>query len=111
LTIGRGFADCGGQERSTVESVDFWLVLPRGDCRSGHAFACGIQDGFVVGVPARSPWGLIGVTIIGAFQLRQDSRLSEEGFLSLMQATLRQFPLLRRQTGKPAVPSADNEGK
>lgn len=45
--------------------------------------------------------GLIGVTVVGAFQLRHDSALSEEGFLSLMLATLRQLPLLRIAARKP----------
>jgi hypothetical protein len=37
--------------------------------------------------------GLFGVSIIGAFQLRQDGALSEKGFLALMAATLEQLPL------------------
>ena len=53
--------------------------------------------------------GLIGVTVIGAFQLRQDRALSEEGFLSLMLATLRQFPLLRKGAYKSSVSQPKTE--
>ena len=43
---------------------------------------------------------LLSVSLIGAFQLRQDQSLSEKNFLSLMALTFRQIPLLRsRQSG------------
>jgi Flp pilus assembly protein TadB len=38
--------------------------------------------------------GLLGVSVIGALQLRHDRRLSERGFLRLMALTLRQLPLV-----------------
>lgn len=40
---------------------------------------------------------LISVSLIGAFQLRQDNSLSEKNFLSLMFLTFRQLPFIRRQ--------------
>lgn len=40
--------------------------------------------------------GLLAVTIIGAFQLRNDDRLQEESFIKLMLETLKRLPLLRK---------------
>jgi hypothetical protein len=40
--------------------------------------------------------GLFGVSVVGAFQLRQDNRLSEQGFLRLMIAALGKLPLAIR---------------
>jgi hypothetical protein len=37
---------------------------------------------------------LLGVSLIGAFQLRQDESLSEKNFLALMALTFKQIPLL-----------------
>jgi hypothetical protein len=45
---------------------------------------------------------VLGVAIIGAFQLRQDDRLSEQGFLQLMALTLKRLPLLVRSPGTNA---------
>ena len=39
--------------------------------------------------------GFIAVSLIGAFQLRQDKRLSEKSFLELVKLTFQQIPLLR----------------
>lgn len=38
--------------------------------------------------------GLLAVSVIGAFQLRQDDRLSEENFLKLMSLSFKYFPRL-----------------
>jgi hypothetical protein len=46
-------------------------------------------------LPAVIVGGLLGLSLIGTLQLRQDRRLSEEGFLRLMWLTLRQLPLVR----------------
>lgn len=40
--------------------------------------------------------GLVGVSAVGALQLRQDERLSEKGFVELMRMTLAKLPLLMR---------------
>lgn len=46
-------------------------------------------------IPVLAVAGLLGLSMIGAFQLRQDGALREEGFLRLMTLTLKQLPLLR----------------
>lgn len=43
-------------------------------------------------LPAVIVGGLLGLSLIGTLQLRQDRRLSEEGFLRLIWLTLRQLP-------------------
>ena len=40
--------------------------------------------------------GVLVVMVIGAFQLKQDDRFSEAGFLTLMQETLKRLPLIRK---------------
>jgi internalin A len=40
--------------------------------------------------------GLVTVTVIGALQLKQDSRLTDSSFLKLMALTFRQLPLLKQ---------------
>jgi|SRR5215203_5441909 len=40
---------------------------------------------------------MLGVSIVGAFQLRNDNRLSEKNFLQLMALTFKYLPLLRRR--------------
>ena len=44
--------------------------------------------------------GLLGLTVVGALQLRQDDRLSQRHFLALMAMAFRRLPLLsnRRST-------------
>lgn len=42
---------------------------------------------------------LLMVSIIGAFQLRQDKALSEKNFLTLMFLTFKQLPFIRRKYG------------
>ena len=42
---------------------------------------------------------LLGVSLVGAFQLRQDKSLSEKSFLSLMALSFRQLPLIRKRDG------------
>jgi hypothetical protein len=51
-------------------------------------------------VPVLLIAALLALTIVGAFQLRQDDRLSEKGFLTLMALAFRQLPLLARAKGK-----------
>jgi hypothetical protein len=41
--------------------------------------------------------GLLAVSLIGAFQLRQDKNLSETNFITLMALTFKQLPFIRRQ--------------
>jgi len=40
---------------------------------------------------------LLGVAVVGAFQLRQDDRLNEERFVELMALALKRLPLLARR--------------
>jgi len=44
---------------------------------------------------------LLLISIVGAFQLRQDSSLSQKNFLSLMLMTFRQIPFIRPKDEKP----------
>jgi DNA-directed RNA polymerase subunit RPC12/RpoP len=44
---------------------------------------------------------LLIVSVVGAFQLRQDSSLSEKNFLSLMLMTFRQIPFIRSNDKTP----------
>jgi hypothetical protein len=44
--------------------------------------------------------GLLALSIIGALQVRQDERLSEENFLKLMALSFKYLPWLRRQNAK-----------
>jgi Flp pilus assembly protein TadB len=44
------------------------------------------------------------VSVVGAFQLRQDKALSERGFLQLMTMTLRRLRLLWRPGASPREP-------
>lgn len=46
-------------------------------------------------LPAVIIGGLLGLSVVGALQLRHDEGLSEQGFLKLMGLTLRQLPLIR----------------
>ena len=50
-----------------------------------------VLPGVVVG-------GLLGLSMIGALQLRHDGHLDEQGFLRLMWLTLHQLPLVRPGT-------------
>jgi hypothetical protein len=53
--------------------------------------------------PAVIVGGLLGLSVIGALQLRQDEQLSERGFIDLMGLTLRQLPLIRAAGKDPAT--------
>jgi hypothetical protein len=44
---------------------------------------------------------LLGVSIIGAFQLRQNERVSEKTFLSLMSLALRHLPSIHARRRNP----------
>ncbi|MDX3664009.1 hypothetical protein PV646_42565 [Streptomyces sp. ID05-26A] len=45
--------------------------------------------------------GLLAVTVVGAFQLRQDDKVTERGFLHLMIAVLGRLPSLLRNRQPP----------
>src|SRR5690349_12048915 len=47
-------------------------------------------------VPLVFFFGIVIVCVIGALQLRNDQRLSEKHFVSLMLASLKSLPLLKR---------------
>jgi len=56
--------------------------------------------------------GLLGFTVVGAFQLRQDDRLSERNFVSLMRLALSTTPALLKhpiQTMEKSGASGTNE--
>jgi hypothetical protein len=52
-------------------------------------------------IPVIAAGGLLGLTMIGALQLRQDGALREESFLRLMTLTLQQLPLVRSAQSSP----------
>lgn len=52
-------------------------------------------------IPVIAVGGLLGLTMIGALQLRQDGALREESFLRLMTLTLQQLPLVRSAQSSP----------
>ncbi len=70
-----------------------------------------------IAVPAVLVTGALGVSVVGAFQLRHDYRLKEKNFLDLMGETYRQLPFIRdggarsslgaaKPTAKRALPRA-----
>lgn len=71
--------------------------------------ACGLVAKFVslAAVVPAFIISLLAVGVIGAFQLKQDNRMSEKGFLSLMGETYKQLPLLNR-AGKSPSPAQRN---
>lgn len=50
---------------------------------------------------------LLAISIIGAFQLRQDERLSQKNFLELMLMTFKRLPLISRGSNIPKDKSKD----
>lgn len=56
--------------------------------------------------------GVLLVSVVGAFQMRQDDRLSERGFVRLMGNVLRRLPLViaRSPKGAPCEPDQDPVG-
>jgi Ca2+/Na+ antiporter len=48
---------------------------------------------------------ILGVAVVGAFQLRNDERLSQKSFLALMTLTFKYLPFLRRRNSN--TPSND----
>jgi hypothetical protein len=49
----------------------------------------------------RGQLSLLAVSIVGAFQLRQDERLSEENFLKLMALSFKYLPWIRSKVDDP----------
>jgi len=47
---------------------------------------------------------MLGVSIIGAFQLKNDSHLNDKGFLELMGLAIRSLPFLKRSNNKDKTP-------
>ena len=54
-------------------------------------------------VPVIMVGGLLGVSILGAFQLRHDEKLTERGFLRLMLVAVRTLP------GSATAPAPDDQ--
>jgi hypothetical protein len=70
-------------------------------------------------IAANLPWyavgtvivgGVIALSIVGAFQLRQDAMLSEENFLKLMIETFKRLPLLTQKGSESDSSSKNQEG-
>jgi hypothetical protein len=55
----------------------------------------------IVALPVIIVGGLLALSVIGAFQMRQDEKLSQENFLKLMGLSLKSLLLFRRQEEKP----------
>jgi len=53
----------------------------------------------IIVLPIVLIFGVLSLSFIGALQLRQDSRLSEKNFLTLMLESLKLSPLLRHKNG------------
>jgi len=53
--------------------------------------------------------GALILSIVGAFQMRQDNRLSERGFVRLMGDVLRRLPLVVARSAKPSQPGPGRE--
>jgi hypothetical protein len=55
----------------------------------------------IIALPAIIIGGIIALAVIGAFQMRQDEKLSQENFLKLMTLSLKYLPWIRRREEKP----------
>ena len=51
----------------------------------------------IIALPLVLLGGILTVSIIGAFQLRQDNKLTQKNFLELMALTFKYLPWLRKQ--------------
>lgn len=60
----------------------------------------------LVALPIITIGAVIALSVIGAFQMRQDSKLSEKNFLELMALSFRYLPWLRR---REAIPEKNNK--
>lgn len=54
----------------------------------------------ILALPVVIAGGILALSVIGAFQMRQDEKLSEENFLKLMGLSLKYLPWIRRQEEK-----------
>jgi hypothetical protein len=55
----------------------------------------------LIGLPVIIAGGILALSVIGAFQMRQDEKLSQENFLKLMALSLKYLPWFKRQEGNP----------
>jgi hypothetical protein len=53
--------------------------------------------------------GLLGISIVGALQLRNDDKLKEEHFVTLMIESFKYLPLIRNLQTKKATQSVSEE--
>ncbi|MFB9686099.1 hypothetical protein [Amycolatopsis plumensis] len=60
-------------------------------------------------VPVIVVGGLLGVSVVGALQLRHDDRLSERGFLKLMVVAVGRLPATLVRRPSPVQPTAESE--
>lgn len=56
----------------------------------------------VIALPIVLLGGILALSIIGAFQLRQDDKLSQKNFLELMALTFKYLPWLKKEDEKKA---------
>ncbi|MEV4050770.1 hypothetical protein AB0J55_06240 [Amycolatopsis sp. NPDC049688] len=60
-------------------------------------------------VPIIVVGGLLGVSVVGALQLRHDDRLSERGFLKLMMVAVGRLPAMLVRSPSRVQPTAEGE--
>ena len=51
----------------------------------------------IIALPIVFIAGILALSVIGAFQMRQDSKLSEKSFLELMALSFKYLPWIRKQ--------------
>jgi Flp pilus assembly protein TadB len=56
----------------------------------------------IIALPVILVGGILALSMIGAFQMRHDEKLSQENFLKLMALSLRYILWIKRQDEKPA---------
>jgi hypothetical protein len=54
----------------------------------------------IIALPVVIAGGILALSVIGAFQMRQDEKLSQENFLKLMALSLKYLPWIKRQEEK-----------
>ena len=57
----------------------------------------------IVSLPVILAGGILALSVIGAFQMRQDEKLSQENFLKLMALSLKYLPWIKLQEEKPIL--------
>jgi hypothetical protein len=55
----------------------------------------------IIALPVIIAGGILALSVIGAFQMRHDEKLSQENFLKLMALSLKYLPWIKQQEEKP----------